>query len=130
MQVEHHWAAMGSVDPDEINRDMQWMTYAESDIKTIIRKVFTRSEIAFPPLGYVLSFGLEPLDNELTDISFFAKHGYDEKIPISVETSPFIQYTRTILQIIEPKNKFNVILKKTTRIEKEIQERKQAEGAQ
>ena len=87
------------------------------------------SEIAFPPLGYVLSFGLESLDNELTDISFFAKYPYDDWTSLHLKLPVFPVHTwypgdyRSKEQI---RNNFE----ENTQIEKEIQKRKQAEKNQ
>ena len=87
------------------------------------------SEIAFPPLGYVLSFGLEPLDDRLTDISFFAKYPYNDWTSLHLKLPVYPVHTwhpgdyRSKEQI---RNNFE----ENTQIEKEIQKRKQAEKNQ
>ena len=115
------------INPDEISRDMldDMLNQYERDYP----KSLYSSEIAFPPLGYVLSFGLEPLDNELTDISFFAKYSYDYrrsfylKLPVNPVHTWYPGDYRSKEEI---RNNFE----ENTQIEKEIQERKQAEKNQ
>ena len=42
------------------------------------------SEISFRPFGYVLSFGANPPDSRLTDISHFAHYAYDESVDLTI----------------------------------------------
>ncbi|RKU14480.1 hypothetical protein C6501_08165 [Candidatus Poribacteria bacterium] len=115
------------VNPDEISRDMldDMLNQYQRDYP----KSLYSSEIAFPPLGYVLSFGLEPLDNELTDISFFARYPYGDwtslhlKLPVNPVNTWYPGDYRSKEQI---RNNFE----ENTQIEKEIQKRKQAEKNQ
>lgn len=82
---------LGNVNPDEINRDMlddMFNQYSRNYPKSLYS-----SEIAFPPLGYVLSFGLEPLDNELADISFFAQFPYDHRTTLYLKLPVYPVHT-------------------------------------
>lgn len=51
-------------------------------------KLFYLSEISFPPLGYVMTFGSDPPDERLYDITYFANYSYNDwttvflKLPI------------------------------------------------
>lgn len=118
---------LGSVNPDEINRDM--LDDMLNQYSRDYPKSLYLSEIAFPPLGYVLSFGLEPLDDELADISFFAKYHYNDwksiylKLPVNPVHTWYPGDYRSKKEI---RNNFE----ENTQIEKEIQERKQTEKFQ
>lgn len=115
------------INPDEVSLDT--MDNLLSQYQHDYAKSLYSSEIAFPPLGYVLSFGLEPLDNELADISFFAKYPYNDwtslylKLPVyPVHT----WYPGDYRGKKEIRNNFE----ENTQIEKEILELKQAENNQ
>jgi hypothetical protein len=116
---------MGSVDPDEINRDM--LDGMLNQYQRDYPKSLYLSEIAFPPLGYVLSFGLEPLDNELVDISFFARYPYDDwtsiqlKLPVNPVHTWYPGDYRS-------KKEIQRDFEESSQIEKEIQERKRREA--
>ena len=115
------------INPDEIGRDMldDMLNQYQRDYP----KSHYSSEIAFPPLSYVLSFGLEPLDNELTDISFFAKYPYDDwtslhlKLPVNPVHTLYPGDYRS-------KEQLRRNFEENTQIEKEIQKGKQAEKNQ
>lgn len=115
------------IDPDEVS--LETMDNLLSQYGRDYAKSLYSSEIAFPPLGYILSFGLEPLDSELTDISFFAKYPYDDwtslhlKLPVCPVHTWYPGDYRSKKQI---RNNFE----ENTQIEKEIQKRKQAEKNQ
>ena len=115
------------IDPNEVSVDT--MDNALSQYQRDYSKSLYSSEIAFPPLGYVLSFGLEPLDSELTDISFFAKYPYDDWTSIQLKLPVYPVHTwypgdyRSSEQLHRD-------FEENNQIEKEIQERKRAEGAQ
>lgn len=115
------------IDPDEVSLDT--MDNLLSQYRHDYAKSLYSSEIAFPPLGYVLSFGLEPIDNELADISFFAKYRYDDrrtlylKLPVNPVHTWYPGDYRSKKEI---RNNFE----ENTQIEKEIQERKRAERTQ
>lgn len=115
------------INPDEISREMldDMLNQYQRDYP----KSLYSSEIAFPPLGYVLSFGLEPLDNELTDISFFAKYRYDDCISISLKLPVYPVHT-WYPGDYRSKEKIRNNFEENTQIEKEIQKRKQAEKNQ
>lgn len=115
------------IDPDEVSLDT--MDNLFSQYQHDYAKSLYSSEIAFPPLGYVLSFGLEPLDNELADISFFAKYPYNDwtslylKLPVNPVHTWYPGDYRSKEQLRQD-------FEENTQIEKEIQERKQAEKNQ
>ena len=116
--------ATTEINPDEISLDT--MDNALSQYQRNYAKSLYSSEIAFPPLGYVLSFGLEPLDNELADISFFTKYRYDDWTSLHLKLPVYSVHTwypgdyRSKEQI---RNNFE----ENTQIEKENQERKRKE---
>jgi hypothetical protein len=56
-------------------------------------KIRILSEIAFPPMGYVMAFDSEPADNRLVDISFFAKYHYTDWKHISLRLPVLSVYT-------------------------------------
>ena len=115
------------IDPNEVSLDT--MDNALNQYRRDYAKSLYSSEIAFPPLGYVLSFGLESLDNELADISFFAKYPYDDWTSLHLKLPVYPVHTwypgdyRSKKQI---RNNFE----ENTQIEKETQERKQSERIQ
>ena len=80
------------------NFDMNNLVSIEEELKGIRAKIesqHTFSELAFPPLGYVLTFEAEPPDPRLIDISFFAKYHYDDfttlnlRLPVLPVNSPY-----------------------------------------
>ena len=113
------------IDPNEVSVDT--MDNALSQYQRDYAKSLYSSEIAFPPLGYVLSFGLEPLDSELTDISFFAKYPYDDwtsiqlKLPVNPVHTWYPGDYRS-------KKEIQRDFEESSQIEKEIQERKRREA--
>ncbi|WP_181646106.1 hypothetical protein [Paenibacillus anseongensis] len=40
--------------------------------------MITMSEIAFPPMGYVMTFNSEPPDSRLVEITHFTRYGYND----------------------------------------------------
>ena len=52
------------------------------------------SEIACIPLGYVMTFGSEAPDNQLVDISFFAKYRYDDYTPVALRLPILSVYSK------------------------------------
>ncbi len=64
-------------------------------IRTKIETHHALSELSFPPLGYVLAFDLEPPDQRLIDISYFAKYRYNDlrsielRLPVLPVDSPY-----------------------------------------
>ena len=75
------------INPDEVS--IETMDDALNQYQRDYAKSLYSSEIAFPPLGYVLSFGLESLDSKLADISFFAKYSYDDWTSIYLKLPVF-----------------------------------------
>ena len=84
-------AVKAEIDPDEINRDT-----IDSFLDNIIRD-FERSrvlsEIAFPPIGYVMTFDSEPPDSRLVDISDFAEYSYRDRKSIELRLPVLPVYT-------------------------------------
>ncbi len=80
--------SMAKMSPDEINMDT--MENLQRKIESEHTKSRLLSEIAFPPLGYVMSFNSEQLDKQLYDISFFTKYRYDDctSIPLKLPVFP------------------------------------------
>ena len=80
--------SMAKMNPDEINMDT--MENLQRKIESEHAKSRLLSEIAFPPLGYVMSFNSEQLDKQLYDISFFTKYRYDDcrSIPLKLPVFP------------------------------------------
>lgn len=115
------------IDPNEVSLDT--MDNLLSQYQHDYARSLYSSEIAFPPLGYVLSFGLEQLDNQLADISFFAEYPYNDWTSLHLKLPVYPVHTwypgdyRSKKQI---RNNF----KENTQIEKETQERKRAERIQ
>lgn len=66
-----------------------------SRLRTKIERHRTLSEVAFPPLGYVLAFDSEKPDSRLVDISYFAKFRYNDmysvelRLPMLSVDSPY-----------------------------------------
>lgn len=64
-------------------------------MRTKIESHRVLSELSFPPLGYVLTFELEPPDRSLIDISYFAKYRYADRrsielrLPVLPVDSPY-----------------------------------------
>ena len=120
-------ATIGSIDPDEVSRDT--LDNLLNQYQRDYPKSLYLSEITFPPLGYVLSFGIEPLDNQLADISFFTKYRYDDwtsihlKLPVNPVNTWYPGDYRS-------KEQLRRNYEENTRIEKEIQERKRSERIQ
>ena len=56
-------------------------------------KVTIMSEIAFPPLGYLMTFNSEPPKEQLVDISFFAGYRYSDWKEISLRIPALPVYT-------------------------------------
>ena len=75
------------IDPNEVS--IETMDDALNQYRRDYAKSLYSSEIAFPPLGYVLSFGLESLNSKLADISFFAKYSYDDWTSIYLKLPVF-----------------------------------------
>ena len=118
---------LGSVNPDEINRDM--LDDMLNQYSRDYPKSLYSSEISFPPLGYVLNFGLEPLDDGLTDISYFAKYSYDDLKSLQLKFPVYpvhTWYPGDYRSKKEIRNNFE----ENTQIEKELQERKLAKVTQ
>ena len=115
------------INPDEVSVDT--MDNALSQYQRDYAKSLYSSEIAFPPLGYVLSFGLEPIDNQLADISFFAKYRYDDwtsihlKLPVNPVNTWYPGDYRSKEQVQRD-------FEENTQIEKESQEKQQIEKNQ
>ena len=80
--------SMTKMSPDEIN--MNTLENLQRKIESEHVKSRLLSEIAFPPLGYVMSFNSEQLDKQLYDISFFTKYRYDDcrSIPLKLPVFP------------------------------------------
>lgn len=115
------------INPDEVS--IETMDNALSQYRRNYAKSLYSSEIAFPPLGYVLSFGLEPLDSELADISFFAKYPYDDWTSLYLKLPVYPVHT-WYPGDYRSKEQLRQNFEENTRIEKEIQERKQTEKNQ
>ncbi len=115
------------IDPDEVSVDS--MDNALSQYQHDYAKSLYSSEIAFPPLGYILSFGLEPLDNELADISFFAKYSYDDCTSLNLKLPVYPVHTWHPGDY-RSKEQLRRNFEENTQIEKEIQARKRAKGTQ
>jgi hypothetical protein len=56
-------------------------------------KVRILSEIAFPPMGYIMTFGSEPPNDKLVDISFMAKYHYNDWKSLSLPLPVLPIYT-------------------------------------
>ena len=80
--------SMTKMSPDDINPDT--MENLHRKIESEYAKSRLLSEIAFPPLGYVMTFNSEQLDKQLFDISFFTKYRYDDRtsIPLKLPILP------------------------------------------
>ncbi len=113
------------IDPNEVSVDT--MDNALSQYQRDYSKSLYSSEIAFPPLGYVLSFGLEPLDSKLTDISFFAKYPYDDWTSIQLKLPVYPVHT-WYPGDYRSKKEIQRDFEESSQIEKEIQERKRREA--
>lgn len=48
-------------------------------------KVITLSEFSFPPFGYVLTFGSDPPDERLFEISHFSRYAYGEFVVMDLQ---------------------------------------------
>ncbi len=110
------------IDPNEVSLDT--MDNALNQYQRDYAKSLYSSEIAFPPLGYVLSFGLEPLDKEFTDISFFAKYPYDDWTSLHLKLPVYPVHTWHPGDY-RSKEQLRRNFEENTRIEQENQERKQ-----
>ena len=65
-------------------------------VRAQIESGLTPSEIAHPPLGYIVTFDAAPLDSRLVEISHFGRqYGYKEK-------APTLELTLPILPIVSP----------------------------
>jgi hypothetical protein len=51
------------------------------------------SEIAYPPLGYIMTINSPPPDERLVDISFFSQYGYDDWKDIALRFSVLPVYS-------------------------------------
>ena len=80
--------SIAKMSPDEINMDT--MENLQRKIESEHTKSRLLSEIAFPPLGYVMSFNSEQLDKQLCDLSFFTNYRYDDctSIPLKLPVFP------------------------------------------
>ena len=83
--------SMTKMSPDDINLDT--MENLHRKINSEYAKSRLLSEIAFPPLGYVMTFNSEPLNNKLTDISFFTRYYYNDWTSIHLKLPVFPVYT-------------------------------------
>ena len=117
--------SMTKMSPDEINPDT--MENLHRRIESEHAKSRLLSEIAFPPLGYVMTFNPEQLDKQLFDISFFTKYRYDDwrSIPLKLPVYPVHTWFPTDYRSPEQVQRD---FEKNSRIEKENQERKQREA--
>lgn len=115
------------INPDEVSLDT--MDNALSQYQRDYAKSLYSSEIAFPPLGYVLSFGLESLDSKLADISFFAKYSYNDWTSIYLKL-PVFPVNTWHPGDYRSKEQLRRNFEKNNQIEKENQKRKQAEKNQ
>ena len=115
-------AKMGGVSPNEMSRDT--MDNLLSKYQHDYAKSRSLSEIAFPPLGYVMSFSSERLDNQLFDISFFAKYRYDDRVPIPLLLPVHPVYTCYPTDY-RSREQIRRDFEENSQIEKEIQEGKQ-----
>lgn len=77
----------------------------------------------------MLSFGLEPIDNQLADISFFAKYRYDDwtSIPLKLPVYPVHTWYPGDYRSSEQLHRN---FEENTQIEKENQERQRVEKNQ
>ena len=84
-------ATKAEIDPDEINPDTidSFLSKIRGDFD-IGRGL---SELAFPPIGYLMTFDSEPPDSQLVDISFFARYTYDDWTSIALRLPALPVYT-------------------------------------
>ena len=115
------------IDPNEVS--IETMDDALNQYRRDYAKSLYSSEIAFPPLGYVLSFGLESLDSKLADISFLAKYRYDDWTSIHLKL-PVFPVNTWYPGDYRSKEQLRRNFEKNSQIEKENHERKQAEKNQ
>lgn len=69
-------AGMGKIKTDDFS--LESLAEKADRMRTKIETHRIFSEFAFPPLGYVLAFEREILDNRLIDISYFASYQYSD----------------------------------------------------
>ncbi len=77
--------------PDEISLNTLENLNRKAD--SALEKSRLLSELACRPLGYVMTFDPEPPDDQLVDISFFAKYPYADWTSISLQLPVFPVYT-------------------------------------
>lgn len=76
---------MVQVDTNNFNMDSpESLGEIAGRVRAKIESQRAPSEIAFPPLGYVLAVDSEQLDYRLIDISYFAKYRYEDKCSIEL----------------------------------------------
>lgn len=56
-------------------------------------KISRMSEIAYPPIGYMITFNSQPPDQRLLDITFFSRYRYNDWKPISLRMPILPIYT-------------------------------------
>lgn len=83
--------SMTKISPDDINLDT--MENLQRKIESEHSRSRLLSEIAFPPLGYVMTFNSESLDKQLVDISFFANYPYNDWTSIQLKLPVYPVYT-------------------------------------
>ena len=80
------------IDPDEINRDT--IDNFLGNIISDFERSRVLSELAFPPIGYVMTFDSKPPpDNRLVDISHFAGYSYRDRKSIELRLPVLPVYT-------------------------------------
>ena len=99
LTVEGHRSAggwfVGSADPFSTG-DLDLIEDYIEKVRTQIESGLTPSEIAHPPLGYVVTFNPTVLDSRLVEISDFGRqYGYKEKVRT-------LELTLPILPIVSP----------------------------
>jgi len=47
-------------------------------------KSYRFAEICFPPFGYILTFGSDPINKEIVDITYFEKYSFAERVQMTL----------------------------------------------